>query len=334
MPKEAAHWIFAKKALDRLKNESPLRRLIEKYEHLYFSAAVAPDSPYYYTSGRNWKDFRRAGSLIHNNKDSFEVFRKLCAIFRTKTYPPVWVFIAGVLCHFIGDAVFHPFVIHFSGDSAGKKGRAFIDTVYRHSMIETMMDIYFWDDVKLPEGMIARDYFSRVEIPFGEFAELLKILYSGEISIDNRIINNYLTKHSRTQAMFHKRGPHVLFRSLDLATGRSLRHFMALFYPLKRPKASEIFRYPIAFRHPLNGERQVASLRELEIKALDKTGEWFRKIEAFWDTPDLWTIFEHEIGPNLKTGEPDTLGEDMRFFNTGVSIWNIIKQPAGPYNYI
>ncbi|OHD61300.1 MAG: hypothetical protein A2014_07290 [Spirochaetes bacterium GWF1_49_6] len=334
MPKEVAHWTFAKKALDCLKSESPLRRLIDEHKFLYYTAALAPDSPYYYTSGYRWKAYRLAGSRIHNSKDSYQVLRNLLGAYRDRNYPAVWVFLAGVLSHFMCDAVFHPFVIHFSGDSADKKGRVYIDTIYRHSTIETMMDMYYWDEEPLPGGRFFRDYVSQVELPFGEFAELLKILYARGQSLDNRIIMNYMNKHSRTQAMFQKKWPHVMLRSLDLATGRSLRHFMALFYPLKHPKPSELFRYPVAFRHPLTGERQVSSIRELEKEAVDSTVEWFRKIDAFWDTPDLWTIFDHEIGPNLKTGVPDSIGEDMRFFNTEVSVWNIIKQPAGPFNYI
>ncbi|OHD57054.1 MAG: hypothetical protein A2Y33_09000 [Spirochaetes bacterium GWF1_51_8] len=334
MPKEIAHWVFARKALDVLDTDSPFRRVIESNIHLYYAGAVALDSPFYYTYGRDWKIYRGIGTRLHDTRDSFSYLRGLLAYSREKHPDAAWPFVMGLLAHIVADSVFHPFVIYFSGDSHRKKPRERSRITYRHAMLETMMDLYFMNDAVLPFGHSYGDCLRRMEIPMADFEDLLYVLYSSEGQFHPERIKQYLRKHARFQGMFDKIWPHFLFGLINLLTLDTFRYFLAIFYPLRRPDPKSLFLYPVAYRNPLTGERMVASVRDLSDRVRDGIAEWLRKAESLWGSDSIWELFGDEHGPNLKTGEPDTKSEDMQFFNTDVDIKSVIFQREGsPFYY-
>ena len=220
--------------------------------------------------------------------------------------------LVGMASHLWADTVMHPMVWHLTGDYYAPSRREKSLARQRHRALESIMDM-----VACPE-MLGRPLYHLGNLlgslgpalfealPMAGMADL------ADIPADKAVpaLRSAFTLFARFQAQFAKRGPARLAYALAPLLPDTVREIAALFYAPQWLDQADRMRGPVAFRNPVSGVADEASLVELMDRAADRAAELCRALEpAVFDGAELVLP---EIGPSLDSGKPSTGTERMR----------------------
>ncbi|AYA98536.1 zinc dependent phospholipase C family protein [Lachnoanaerobaculum umeaense] len=122
MPGFTTHYILGLKAYGGLES-SGLKYIISKYRWLYQLGLQGPDMFFYNIPILRHRDYRNVGSYMHESHVNDFFANALCEIqsmdSKQKQQQAI-SYIAGFLCHYVGDYICHPYIYARIGHERGK----------------------------------------------------------------------------------------------------------------------------------------------------------------------------------------------------------------------
>lgn len=122
MPGFTTHYILGVKAYGQLEN-SGLKHIISKYRWLYQLGLQGPDMFFYNIPILRHRDYRNVGSYMHEShvNDFFaNAMYEIQSMESVQKKQQAISYIAGFLCHYVGDYICHPYVYARIGHESGK----------------------------------------------------------------------------------------------------------------------------------------------------------------------------------------------------------------------
>jgi len=122
MPGFTTHYILGVKAYGQLEN-SGLKHIISKYRWLYQLGLQGPDMFFYNIPILRHRDYRNVGSYMHEShvNDFFaNAMYEIQSMESAQKKQQAISYIAGFLCHYVGDYICHPYVYARIGHETGK----------------------------------------------------------------------------------------------------------------------------------------------------------------------------------------------------------------------
>lgn len=320
MPKDITHWILAEKAYQGLETGSVLKKIIEPHKNLYMTGAIILDTPFYVIFGQEGKMMHLLAEGIHDTvSNSYDVLTNLLTTYEDTAPDAVIALVLGIITHIHADAIFHPFIYHFSGTGASvKKERK------RHHTLEVYLSLYVKNMFKLPVADLLSDILLNVEMEKASFMAMLSNLFSINQRVDSRTVKKAVHMNSFIQGLFDKNLPRMILNCLNFLPGMNVSDYVALFYPHSKPDPGKLFPRNTEYRHPVTGDKRVISVESLAHATLDSVKEIFGILEASGKKKRICEALSSVRGPNLYTGLPDAAKRDMTFFNLEKDIMTLI----------
>lgn len=286
MPKERTHWHLAARA-GAVVTPGPLADAVLAYPEHLLLGAVSHDTAYYALGN----DFAKSvADRLHGTggHDSFEPFRALAAQ-RDQWGAPGLAFGLGALTHLVADAVFHPLVFSWTGDSEAPDPALRRGWFYRHQSMETALDLHLealWGPAPVTTyaslAVRAREELAVVEGFLGPGA------------------HTWMAAHARLQGLFHHPWARSLARLAAWGRRRGDGDWSGAFYG--RPGEHPLFQGVLEWVDPVTGQRSRESLGEL----VDRFDQTIAVLAADWEA--AWVSgrvpLEGRVGPALDTGIP------------------------------
>jgi len=303
LPKEITHWKIALTTLSKLEHTA-FRRILEDERASYLSGSVLPDMPYYYLTGPKRREMLVISESLHceHGEDSFENPARFYneAINDNMSF----ALLAGYLTHIAVDSIFHPFVYAFTGCEKNTMSPFSSSTSrYRHFMLESRFDFYNMRVFPIKFDFRIKSLLR--EIDKNKLAENISRLFFTGKDRQGEVLK-LLRRQAAVQALFFR--PVLRLFRFIIPDG-----FSAAFYPLIR-KNDELYSKSFEYLHPVTGRKLVDSYLSLEKKAVELSLKWLVNLAGgicFW---------ENEPGPSLTTGLPLSRMEEMRFFQSDLTI--------------
>ncbi len=322
MPKEITHWTLAEKAFCKLKQDSPLKRILGSNKSLFLCGAVILDSPFYVRWGRDALRIREGSEKIHDTAGNpFACFRPLLEPPAAFPPEPLIAFLAGITTHVFSDAAFHPFVCYYSGSTRTDLQKLRRRAQSRHHTLESYLDVYFAARGPFPVKTLFSAFCKTLEIPRRTFIEGLSRLFALQ---DPLQAEKALTFHAAFQALFHRRALTQMLRAVNRVFSQRFDWVLSSFYPLERLCPQALFHRPIPCRNPVTGDFSDLFIPALEDKALHGIESAFNLIEEHLHSGKAARGFARLEGPNLYTGLTGRRQADMRYFDSTCNLMDII----------
>ena len=112
MPGFTTHYILGVKAYGKLES-SVLKYIISKYRWLYQLGLQGPDMFFYNIPILRHRDYRNVGSYMHEShvNDFFtNALYEIQSMESKQKQQQAISYIAGFLCHYVGDYICHPYI--------------------------------------------------------------------------------------------------------------------------------------------------------------------------------------------------------------------------------
>ena len=112
MPGFTTHYIMGMKAYNDMKYQ-PLKHIIAKYRWLYQLGLQGPDMFFYNIPILRHRDYRNVGSYMHEHhvNDFFRCYlTHLSRLTSRQQREQGLSYLAGYICHYVGDSICHPYV--------------------------------------------------------------------------------------------------------------------------------------------------------------------------------------------------------------------------------
>jgi len=299
MPKEIAHWTLAEKTAARLPDHSTLKSTINSHRSMYYLGAVILDTPFYCLYGRNAFKTGAAQNIHDNSTNSFSPLISLINNVIPLT-PPIISMVLGLISHIFVDATFHPMVNYFSGDKRNPQRKR--EVQYRHHELETLIDLYFMNQVDLiNKGRFYLSYRSK-ELDESSFLNALSCLYFNRPDLHLKLISRSLKHHGWVQKLFWKKWLRQFLKVVNYLPGLDIRPEIALIYPQSHPLHSSFFTNPISYQHPVNNKEFHENINDLAEKAISAALETFSRLENNTTSESISAQLKKIPAPNMNTG--------------------------------
>lgn len=286
MPKELTHWHLAARA-GAVVTPGPLADAVLAYPEHLLLGAVSHDTAYYALGN----DFAKSvADRLHGTGgvDSFDPFRAFAAR-RQQWGAPGMAFGLGALTHLVADAVFHPLVFSWTGDSEAPQPRLRSGWFFRHQEMESALDRHLealWGPAPV------KTYASLIHRARAELAVVEGFLGPGA--------TKWMSAHARIQGLFHHTWARGLAQVAAWGRRRGDGDWSGAFYGRAGPQP--LFQGLLDWVDPVTGQPSSATIDDL-VARFDQTiavlaSEW----ESAWVSGRV--PFEGRIGPALDTGHP------------------------------
>jgi hypothetical protein len=249
MPKEIAHWTLAEDMAKEIPKGSLFYKPIQDFSNLFFLGATAPDIPFYYLAGPKRACIQEKSIPFHGT--DARALKPVLAFLdqNPNSDPDRLAFAAGVICHILGDTIFHPLVYYFSGMGGIHPG-----ATARHRQFETAMDLHFWylsdDKSRASLGRLVRTLEISKQKRKQFMAELFKVVNRSE----TRYLCHALSFHMTLQYLFRLSMAWQFFDFLNRKTPWVPDRVTGLIYPCKQPVDLPFFRQEFIYKDPCTGD--------------------------------------------------------------------------------
>lgn len=149
MPKELTHFVLSDRALDKVEETCPeTGKLLRSNYDLYLLGSIIPDTAYYHLSPLNKKkSLCFLSEKIHTRRGGLESgFLKRALADGLKGSDEAFAFICGLLSHQWADSLFHPFIVHFTGNYSHADRAERKRAQARHRFLEGLIDLKIMDE--------------------------------------------------------------------------------------------------------------------------------------------------------------------------------------------
>ena len=309
MPKEITHWLIAREIIGKLRDHPFWGENLSAYANIFQLGTVLPDSPANMLYGGQNKILKKIDRRLHESNTGYQAVAD-SARRNIPLKPPQSALLAGILSHFLADAVFHPFVFYFCNR---------IQT--RHYRLETYLDLYYLHSTRTTKRLTCRELLDHIEIGQGEFCRLIADFFSFDAKIAPENIAVMLNLHAGIQDQYDKRPLRSIMHLLSFLPFNDMAGKLALFYPLAGPEPGLLFPEPLSFRHPVTGEKGSAKVDDLRVEAIEKTTGILAQATSEKDFRELLANFE---GPSPTTGLPNVPAAEMTYFDIESDIMEVI----------
>ncbi len=227
---------------------------------------------------------------------------------------PCLAFLVGLLSHVFLDAALHPWVYHATGSIYDPDPRARRRAVMHHRRLETITDIALTGRPRPGQGTFDPVPVVRREARLltALLCDLIDPAHGGPIGNGDALAFTALRFQARVHRVTASRCAATAAAIAYRLAPTTLRQLLALFYWQPSPRALELLRGTIVFRHPVSGESHDTTLEELVGGAVARTAELCRSL-----LPDLKRGVRLHLpggGPSLELGPGGGTVDCMRYF--------------------
>lgn len=163
MPNYITHWLIADRTAAAL-GDTVFNGPVSRYRHCLLIGAVFHDALYYLPSGSAVAKFSRIASRLHgkNGEDTYDLLNKLTEVVRKgEGGEELTAFLAGLACHIMSDAVFHPFIFFHTGRVNAKNKGSASRATQAHRRLETILDLHFAGGSKGGPGLFPQRFLKK-----------------------------------------------------------------------------------------------------------------------------------------------------------------------------
>ena len=319
MPNYITHWLIADRTASGLKG-TVFQVPVEDHRHCLLIGAVFHDALFYLPSRSPLAPYRNYAQQLHgeSGEDTLGLVRGLLqAHGRGEGGPRLLAFTAGLVCHIISDAVFHPFVFFHTGRVRGDRAGSASRATQAHRRLESALDLYFAGGLKGVRSYSLRQYLDRAGPWMEELYALAGRLLTGPGSEEKprglaSAFRESMTRFAKAQVFFQSSpGPRLLYNLRRLLPG-PLQEIVALGHHGGLKKYLPLLRVSLSYRHPVTGQEIQTTMEDLFNQAVDESVRLSARISDLaalggpWP-PDL-------VGPGLSSGLPQTPASSLREF--------------------
>lgn len=289
MPKELTHWLLADRTLDGLPGNCRLKAAITDNLAAYRFGAVLPDTLLHLYRGPHSPAALALSHAFHDaSGNSFDPLIHAESAYPDGLPPAMLACFLGVIAHMEADIVFHPLVNALTG-TAG---------IGQHYRVETDIDRCFLDSGTIP----AITYVADLITPdtHATVISACARIFDPNGTLPQEALEEALVLHCRIQGMYASTFWKLAALFLAAIKGAPFSDQQQLFYPLL-PWTQGPFTPDgrIEWNHPVTGEPQHCSLKELADQTVQRTIELFRQIE---EAGSLATALGNRPAENMLTG--------------------------------
>ncbi|MDI6796486.1 MAG: zinc dependent phospholipase C family protein [Desulfatibacillaceae bacterium] len=297
MPKELTHWVIAKKALDRLE-PGPVKQALSSHFPVFLLGATAPDTPMY--ALLDAERFTRIAKRLHGSagEDTFDPPARVLRQFRGMDAA---AFALGVVSHVMTDAIFHPWIMYYSGGCHEQDDSVRHTNLFRHRLIESWLDLHYARQNPSLAGFHHRRLFRDNRAPISRIASFFSVLF-GEEKQPQYGVSAAIYCHSLFHWAFTKGWIGFVARGAGRFMGKGPLAFVPLFHPGSGQPGAQLFSSPISYRHPVTGRARATDLAGLETRASAAISRIFSHAQQYMEQGNLPELFERLKGPSLESG--------------------------------
>lgn len=315
MPKEYCHWVMAEKIRKALPPSS-LKKIIQKNINLYRLGAVIPDSPLYHIPWKKREKFQNTAPRLHGNQgeNTLSFIPSTVRHYGLKINSRIWAFLSGIVTHIATDSQYHPLVFYFCGNQHSHNPQISQGAVYRHRRWETNLDLFYMQNFPLPHNPKVDSLFRNIEMDPLEFFKLVHFYYFQNQPIRLKAAIQTLNWHRFLQKIFSNKNFFHFFDILNQFPSVYLDDFLALFYFPRKEIPASFHQKIIKYQHPVTGEPQAKSLKNIEDRVVKKAAVNLSIIDRSLSNKHPEREVEQLKGPSLSTGLDKSSIEEMIHF--------------------
>jgi len=172
MPKEVAHWVIARRVMDRLPPGS-LADAVRDHPNCLDLGAVFHDVGYY-GQGREAGNLEALADRLHGaaGEDTNEILRRLAPDPAESAAKP-WLaaFLVGLVTHMVADRKLHPLVYYFTGNYYEEDTRKQQLAATAHRRLEALMDLRLTGGLQGVRRFSLRRIARELEVPLDDLLE-------------------------------------------------------------------------------------------------------------------------------------------------------------------
>lgn len=254
MPKENTHLFFAHELLKNIRNTMMLRD-ISGHIPFFYLGSVIPDT-FYYSSHRSIEIISETLHGKEGNPTNQTIFKVLDGSDDMRDI----AFILGYITHCALDITFHPIAYYLSGNYYDPEPIKKRHAVYMHRYIETCMDVYLENPLRIYNIIDPR--LSR-SLKFEE-------IICDEFSVSPADIRRTLRKQLFANRLFASNAAYKLAGILHrYGTAMDVYEYLGLFYGHVTAQGNCIPRV-IPYRDIVSGTKKTTSVKDLMNTAKDR----------------------------------------------------------------
>jgi len=300
MAKENTHIFFAHTILEHFRG-TELLKYISEYIDYYYLGCVIPDTFFYNTSMEVISETLHGKNGRPTNEIIFKVLER-CADMRDTA------FIMGYITHCALDITFHPIAYYLSGNYYDpdpiQKRRA----VYLHRYIETCMDMYLENPLKIYS--MVRPYLVRSL----QFEQII----CDEFSVSPADIRRALRKQLLSNRLFASNAAYWLARFIQRYGKTDMYEYLGLFYSHVAAQGNCIPEV-ISYRDIVSGAEKTTTINEVMTAAKDKAVAMMAAAyEYSQGRISKEKVKEAIPGESLDTGRLNTTVNSIRYTASGM----------------
>lgn len=328
MPKEITHILFASEVLNKLsQNSQKLSNILSVETKSYKFGSVATDSFYYSiktpfeTNYFQWGDLVHGAEGNHTTEALLQTLKNLKHNQTDHNFSSHLAFITGFISHIALDVNFHPYVYYFSGNYYDPSEEEKINSMMRHRIIESWIDLYLLDR----KGLSIKKFLDTKEIFSNHKTNLNNLKYLSHFYKFNfkteRDLYVFLKKGYYIQAFLNRKiiNNHYIYKAIKPINKRlnnKLRDYLSLFYA---NDLSKIPNHIVDFKeyiHPVTGESFEGNIHVIWNDALDMAIQFFNEIEKYiWGNGSFEELQEIIKGYSLDVGLEGVKVHDSKHFS-------------------
>ncbi len=318
MPNYITHWLIADRVAPGLRGAAFERPLKEHRECLLIGA-VFHDALFYLPARSPLAPFKEYASRLHGDhgEDTFDFLRLILqAVGQGRGGGRLLAFAAGLACHIMSDAVFHPFVFFHTGrlDSpGGGPSRA----TQAHRRLEAALDIYFAGGMNGIRAYSLREFLDRAGLWTEELYTLAGRLLTQPGPEEQArglalAFRQSFQRFAKAQVFFQSRPTARLLFGCRGLLPDPLREIAALGLHNGLKQYLPRLGQPLAFRHPVTGREVRTTMEELFNRAVAESVDLCLRISGLVAEHRPWP--PELVGPGLSSGLPRTPSSSLREF--------------------
>lgn len=307
MPKEIIHWMVARRTAELLAS-GPFGPALARCPKGLLVASVYHDVLFYLT-GDHPEPLKHLPHAMHGagGEDTFALLtRQASHLHANQGRPLPTAFFVGLASHVFADAVLHPMVYYHTGNYYDTDPARRTAAVRRHRTLESLMDMVAAGGPDAVRSQSLGELVDQMEEPLGSASPpaLLAEMCGVDEAQAAKAVKDALSTYRSMQALCRGETLSSMAYALSPLLPAKGREIAGLFYAPQLWERQVLVSGAIAYRNPVTGQANSATLAELMEQAARQAASWCAA-----QAPEIirsGRLAQTGPGPSLDMGLPAT----------------------------
>lgn len=277
MPKELTHLIFSDLALKGIEETCPeTGKVLRDNYDIYLLGSIIPDTPFYDLSFFNKKkSITFLSKKIHSNRGG------LSSQFISRTLEEglnggreSFAFSCGIISHQWADSVFHPFIVHFTGNFSDPDFTERRKAQARHRFLEGLIDLKLMSEPSIQSDLTPSRTACRLQAARAFTFSFVRSILPGEndeaINELNLRLHKVCSYQLKLLGLYDKTFFKALILLLNRLWGYNYEHYAGLLYADKDYLSLPLLNEEVVFNDPWSAMKMKKSVAGLTEEVVEK----------------------------------------------------------------